>query len=186
LLAKYSALQVGNHGGVIDGLERLPGTVTAFHLRELADTGHELVRAGWGIPWLARLLADEARGVEVLTTAEELTEQLHLIGRCAGGEPRQRLGNDGPRSRIKSRELVSKRSDSGFRRGTLRFDPLEVRLCLSELGDEWVTSCGSRAIPRRFFARRFHSKVSAIQIRIASQASSRVTRELHNMGAIAA
>ena len=89
------ALQVGNHGGVIDGLERLPGTVTAFHLRELADTRHELVRAGRRIPWLARLLADEARGVEILTTAEELTEQLHLIGRCAGGEPRQRLGNDG-------------------------------------------------------------------------------------------
>src|ERR1700694_6041027 len=114
------ALQVGNHGGVIDGLERLPGAITAFHLRELADTGHELVRAGRGIPWLARLLADEARGVEVLTTAEERTEQLHLVGWGAGGEPRQRVGSHGPRNRIQRRELVSKRSDSGFRRGTAR------------------------------------------------------------------
>jgi hypothetical protein len=81
------ALQVGNHGGVIDGLERLPGAVSALHLRELADTGHELVRAGRGIPWLARLLADEARGVEVRTTAEELTEQLYLVGWCAGASP---------------------------------------------------------------------------------------------------
>jgi len=55
------ALQVGEHGRVIDRLERLPGAVTALHLRELADTGHELVRAGWGIPCLARLFADEAR-----------------------------------------------------------------------------------------------------------------------------
>ncbi len=136
------ALQVGDHGGVIDGLERLSGAVTALHLRELADTGHELVRAGGGIPWLARLLADEARRVDVRTTAEELTEQLHLVGRRAGGEPRQRLGRQRPRSRIKRCELVSKRGDSGFRRDTLRFDPREVRLCLRELGDEWVRRNG--------------------------------------------
>src|SRR6202022_1950093 len=86
------ALQVGNHGGVIDGLERLPGAITAFHLWELADTGHELVRARRGITWLARLPADVARRVEVRTTAEELPEQLHLVGWCAGDKPRQRLG----------------------------------------------------------------------------------------------
>lgn len=27
------ALQMGNHGGVIDRFERLPGAVTALHLR---------------------------------------------------------------------------------------------------------------------------------------------------------
>ena len=84
------------------------------------------------------------------------------------------------------RELVSKRGDSGVRRGTLRFDPLEVGLCLRELGDERVATRGSQAIPKLFFARHFHSKVSAIQLRIASQASSRLTREPQNIGAIAA
>ena len=106
------ALQVGNHRGVIDGLERLPGAVTALHFRELADPGHELVRTGRGIPRLARLLADEARGVNVRTTAEELAEQLDLVGRRAGGESRQRLGSQGLRSRIKCREFVPKRGDS--------------------------------------------------------------------------
>jgi len=81
------ALQVGENGGVIDRLERLPGAVTALHLRELADTGHEFVRAGWGIPWFARLLADEAGGVDVWTTAEELTKKTHLVGWRAGGKP---------------------------------------------------------------------------------------------------
>ena len=180
------ALQVGNHRGVIDGLERLPGAVAAFHLRKLADTGHELVRAGRGIPWRARLLADEARRVEVWTAAEELTEQFHLVGRRAGGKPRQRLGHHGPRSPIKRCELLSKRVDSGVCRGTLRFDPLEVRLRLREFSDERVPRSGGRVVPRLFFAGRFHSKVSEIQLRIASHASSRVTREPQNMGAIAA
>ncbi len=89
------ALQMGNHRGVIDGLERLPGAVTAFHLRKLADTGDELVRAGWGMPWRARLLADEARRVEVRTTAEELTEQFHLVGWRAGGNPGSGSGTTG-------------------------------------------------------------------------------------------
>ena len=169
------ALQVRNHCGVIDGLERLPGAVTAFHLRKLADTGDELVRAGWGIPWHARLLADEARWVEVWTTAEELTEQFHLVGWRAGGKPRQRLGHHGPRSRIKRCELLSKPVDSGVCRGALRFDPLEVRLRLREFSDERIPRSGGRVVPRLFFAGRFHSKVSEIRLRIASQA--RATRE---------
>jgi len=136
------ALQVGEHGGVIDRLERLPGAVTALHLRELADTGHELVRAGWGIPCLARFLADEAHGVEVRTTTEELPEQQHLVGRRAGGEPQQRHGRQRPRSWFVRCELASKRGDSGFRRDTLRFDPREVRLCLREPGYAWVRRNG--------------------------------------------
>jgi hypothetical protein len=71
---------------------------------------------------------------------------------------------------MKGRELIAKRSDSGFRRNTLGFDPLEVRLCFREFGDEWVTRRGRRTIPRLFFVGRFHSKVSEIQLRIASQA----------------
>jgi hypothetical protein len=73
-----------------------------------------------------------------------------------------------------SRELVSKSGDSGVRRGTLRFDPLKARFCLSEFGDERLMRRRSLAIPPLFFAGHFHSKVSAIQLRIASQASSRV------------
>jgi hypothetical protein len=65
------------------------------------------------------------------------------------------------------RELVSKRGDSGFRRGALRFDPLEVRFCLRELGDDRISRRGSRAISQLFFARHFHSKVLPIQFRIA-------------------
>lgn len=90
------------------------------------------------------------------------------------------------RRRIKRRQLIAKRNDLGRRRGTLRFYPLEVGLCLREFGDERVTTRGSQANPKLFFARRFHSKVSAIQLRIASQASSRVTRGPQNIGAIAA
>jgi len=37
-----------------------------------------------GIPRRAGLFADEARGVEVGTTAEELAKQCHPVGRCAG------------------------------------------------------------------------------------------------------
>ena len=66
-------------------------------------------------------------------------------------------------------KLVSKCDDSGFRRGTLRFNPREVRLCLRELGDELVTRRESRAFRRLFVARRFHLKVSAIQRRIANE-----------------
>jgi hypothetical protein len=91
-----------------------------------------------------------------------------------GDKPRQRLGHHGPRSRIKRCELVSKRIDSGFRRNTLRFDPLEVRLRLREFSDERVPRRGGRVVRRLFFAGRFHLKVSEIQLRIASQA--RVTR----------
>lgn len=151
-----AALQVGNHGGVIDGLERLLGAVTTFHLRELADTGHELVRAGRGIPWLARLLADEARRVEVWSTAKELTEQLDFALWRVGGEPRRWEGSQWSRWRFVRCELLSKRGNSGFRRGTLRFDPVEVRLCLGELGDERVARRGRRDIRKLFFGGRFH------------------------------
>jgi hypothetical protein len=81
------ALQVGEHGGVIDRLEHLPGTVTALHFREPADTGHELVGAGWGIPRLARLRADELGGVDVRTTTEKLTKKTHLVCWRAGASP---------------------------------------------------------------------------------------------------
>ena len=53
-------------------------------------------------------------------------------------------------------ELLSKRGNSGFRRGTLRFDPVEVRLCLGELGDERVTRRGRRDIRKLFVGGRFH------------------------------
>ena len=81
----------------------------------------------------------------------------------------------GLRRRIKRRELVSKRRDSDVRCGTLRFDPLEVQLCFREFSDQPVPRCGGRVVPRLFFAGRFHSKVSEIRLRIASQA--RATRE---------
>ena len=151
------ALQVGDHGGVIDRLKRLPCAVTAFHLGQLADAGHELVRAGRGIPRLARLLTDEACRVDVWTTAEELTEQLHLVGRGTRSKPRKRLGSQGQRSRIKCREFVPKCGDSGLRRDALRFDPLKVRLCLCELGDQRVTRRERQNIRKLFFAGRFHS-----------------------------
>ena len=51
-------------------------------------------------------------------------------------------------------------ADSGVRRSALRFDPLEVRLRLREFNDERVPRSGGRVVPRLFFARRFHSKVS--------------------------
>ena len=38
----------------------------------------------------------------------------------------------------------------------MRFDPLEVRLCFRELGDERVTRRGRRDIRKLFFAGRFH------------------------------
>jgi len=109
---------------------------------------------GW--PPGASLLADEARGVDVRTTAEELAEQLDLVGRRAGGEFRQSLGSQGLRSRIKCREFVPKRGDSGLRGPTLRFELLEFGLYLRELCDESLTRCGRRDIRNPFVVGPFH------------------------------
>ena len=59
-------------------------------------------------------------------------------------EPRLRLGSHRLSRRTKGRELIAKRSDSGFRRNTLRFDPLELRLCFREFSDQRVPRCGGR------------------------------------------
>lgn len=93
---------------------------------------------------------------EVCTAAEELKEQFHLVGCRAEDKPRQRFGHHGPRSRIKRCELLSKRGNSSLRCDTLRFDPIEVRLCFRELGDERVTTHGRRDIRKLFFGGRFH------------------------------
>ena len=50
-----------------------------------------------------------------------------------------------------------KRSDSGLRGGTLRFDLLDFRLYLRELCDESLTRRGRGGdIRKRFFVRSFH------------------------------
>lgn len=116
------------------------------------------------------------RTEQVCTTPEKLTEELYLVGSCAGREPLQWFGSHGSRNRIKRRKLVSKRGDSGVGRGTLRFDLLEAQHCPCELCDELIPTCSGRARPRLLFAGGFHSNISAIQIRIASQRADRPRR----------
>ena len=48
------ALQVGEHGVVVERAERLVRAVAALHLRQLADAGDELVRARRRVAGLAR------------------------------------------------------------------------------------------------------------------------------------
>ena len=81
------AAQVLEQRRIIHGPERLVRTIAALHLRQLAYAGDELVRASGRIASLARLLADEARRIQVVAAAEELPEQLHLLrrgSRCGG------------------------------------------------------------------------------------------------------
>ena len=71
--------QVREDWRLIDGHERLVRTLPALDLRKLAHAPDELVRARGRVAWLARLLAYEARGKDILPTAEELPEQLDLL-----------------------------------------------------------------------------------------------------------
>ncbi len=140
------ALEVGEHRSIVERTKRLLRAVAALHLRQLADAADELVRAGRSVAGLARLLADEARRVEVLPATEESTKELHLVDRRSRSISR-RLGGLRVGGRFAScvplREVGAERTQARLGFGVLGLQPVEVRFLLGDGLHECVSRRGT-------------------------------------------
>ena len=127
------AAQMPQHRSVIHGSERLVRAVPALYLWQLAHTLDELVRAGGRVPWLARLLAHESGRVEVVATAKEQAEKLHLLARgpWCSGDPFGGLHVVDGRF-VESGYPRAERLHPRSRLGTFGIEPMEPRFLLGE------------------------------------------------------